>query len=267
MTNRQKNILSCTMNKCLESTSTIKRFTEWFKTITLSALQGNKSAKWKIEVINQAITNCLEGCDEILFDVENGLMVKRTKDGIKAKLPVSYLSDGQRNIIGMVADIAYRCVLLNPYLELKATKQSAGIVLIDELDLHLHPKWQRTIVSKLKETFPKIQFIATTHSPFIVQSLKKDELIPLKENLIIDTDPFRKSIEDGAADYMLVDNVERSVLFKEMEKTATEYYDLIERKGETNKIANLESRLNELEERFGDDPAFVALLKAERKSN
>ena len=254
-------------NKCLESTSTIKRFTEWFKTITLSALQGNKSAKWKIEVINQAITNCLEGCDEILFDVENGLMVKRTKDGIKAKLPVSYLSDGQRNIIGMVADIAYRCVLLNPYLELKATKQSAGIVLIDELDLHLHPKWQRTIVSKLKETFPKIQFIATTHSPFIVQSLKKDELIPLKENLIIDTDPFRKSIEDGAADYMLVDNVERSVLFKEMEKTATGYYDLIERKGETNKIANLESRLNELEERFGDDPAFVALLKAERKSN
>ena len=145
-------------------------FTEWFKTITLSALKGNKSAKWKIEVINQAITNCLEGCDEILFDVENGLMVKRTKDGIKAKLPVSYLSDGQRNIIGMVADIAYRCVLLNPYLELKATKQSAGIVLIDELDLHLHPKWQRELIDYLTNLFPNTQFIVTTHSPLIVQA-------------------------------------------------------------------------------------------------
>jgi predicted ATP-binding protein involved in virulence len=251
---------------CLDSTSSIKRFAAWFKTMELSLLQGNETAKWRAQVIKSAVSNCLEGWETIFFGIEEDQLMALKHSNKKEILPFSYLSDGQRNIVGIVADIAYRCVLLNPYLELNATKESSGIVLIDELDLHLHPKWQRTIVNKLKETFPNLQFITTTHSPFIVQSLKKEELIPLEENLIIDTDPFRKSIEEGAADYMLVDDVERSFLFKEMEKTAAEYYDLIETQGDQNQISKLESRLNELEERFGDDPAFVALLKAERKS-
>lgn len=250
--------------QCLESSSSIKRFASWFKTMELAQLQGNPTARWRAEVVRRAVANCLDGWNSILFGVEEDQLMARRDSG--ELLPFSYLSDGQRNIAGMVADIAYRCVLLNPHLELEATQLTPGIVLIDELDLHLHPNWQRTIVQKLKETFPQIQFITTSHSPFIVQSLKKEELIPLDDLVNVDTDPFRKSIEEGAERYMQVHDVERSELFLQMEETAAEYFDLIEQEGDQGKIAELEEKLTELELRYADDPAYVALMKAERKT-
>ena len=71
------------------------------------------------------------------------------------------MSDGYRNMIGMIADIAYRCIKLNPHLGVDALKETNGLVLIDELDLHLHPSWQKAIVHELTTSFPKIQFVAT----------------------------------------------------------------------------------------------------------
>ena len=76
------------------------------------------------------------------------------------------------------------------------------MVLIDEIDMHLHPKWQRNIISDLKNTFPKIQFIATTHSPFIIQSLRAEELIKLDGDDVVDN-PFTKSIPDIAEEEMM----------------------------------------------------------------
>jgi hypothetical protein len=98
-------------------------------------------------------------------------------------------------MIGMVADIAYRCVTLNPHLNQKALEKTNGLVLIDEIDLHLHPKWQKRVVNDLKKTFPQIQFIATTHSPFIVQSLQSDEVINLDK--ATDSDFFVPSLQDA----------------------------------------------------------------------
>ncbi len=99
--------------------------------------------------------------------------------GISYKLAYNQLSDGYRNLIGMAADIAYRCIQLNPHLLERAVVDTPGVVLIDELDLHLHPNWQKSVVRDLKSAFPKLQFVATTHSPFIVQSLGADELVDL----------------------------------------------------------------------------------------
>ncbi len=79
----------------------------------------------------------------------------------------------------MLADISYRAIRLNPHLEQDAAKKTKGIVLIDELDMHLHPKWQRRIVQDLQNAFPDMQFIATTHSPFILQSLESGQVIDL----------------------------------------------------------------------------------------
>jgi predicted ATP-binding protein involved in virulence len=101
------------------------------------------------------------------------------RDNKVEKLFFGQLSDGYRNLIGMVADIAYRCIKLNPHLGENVISHTPGIVLIDDLDLHLHPNWQKRIVADLKNIFTSIQFVATTHSPFIVQSLKADELINL----------------------------------------------------------------------------------------
>ena len=82
--------------------------------------------------------------------------------------PFGYLSDGYRNLLGLVADIAFRCFRINPHLGEDAAKKTKGIVLIDELDLHLHPKWQKQVVKNLHETFPYIQFVVTTHSPLVL---------------------------------------------------------------------------------------------------
>ncbi len=122
----------------------------------------------------------------------------------KRKLPQNIMSDGLKRILGIVADIAYRCVILNGFKGREAILRSTGVVMIDELDMHLHPKWQRHIVANLKDAFPGIQFIATTHSPFIVQSLNAHELINLDK--VSDVSPDELPLDDVAVDLMGVDS-------------------------------------------------------------
>ncbi len=100
-------------------------------------------------------------------------------------LPIELHSDGIRFFTEMVAELSYRCIVLNGYLDAKAIEQSRGVVMIDELDLHLHPNWQRHVVSDLKDAFPNIQFVVTSHSPFIVQSLESDEIWNLDKSMDI----------------------------------------------------------------------------------
>jgi predicted ATP-binding protein involved in virulence len=97
----------------------------------------------------------------------------------------------------MAADIAIRCATLNPQLGENAARETPGVVLIDEVDLHLHPRWQRRVVDDLLRSFPKIQFFGTTHSPFIIQSLR-----PIEGVLLLNLDNpqagdfTNKSVED-----------------------------------------------------------------------
>ncbi|WP_158704806.1 AAA family ATPase [Aeromonas hydrophila] len=100
-------------------------------------------------------------------------------------LSVTQLSQGERSLLALVGDIARRLVMLNP--EKKNPLTGQGIVLIDEIDLHLHPRWQQTIVSKLKKTFPNIQFILTTHSPTVISTIDRRDLYILKDGLIYDS--------------------------------------------------------------------------------
>ena len=79
----------------------------------------------------------------------------------------------------MVFDVAYRMALLNPFLLDKIT-DTPGIVLIDELDMHLHPKWQWKVIDALRRTFPNIQFIAATHAPILFASAKDVWLIDIE---------------------------------------------------------------------------------------
>ena len=177
------------------------------------------------------------------------------------------LSDGYQNIIRLAADIAYRAITLNPHLGADAVKETEGVVLIDEIDMHLHPSWQRNIIADLKKTFPRIQFIVTTHSPFIVQSLRAEELINLDGQ--VSESPFTKSIEEIAETDMQVKDVNRSQRFLELQRLASDYFDLIEQ-GKTavtdSKTKDIKSQLDEIELEFSDDPVYVALMKAERKT-
>lgn len=98
-------------------------------------------------------------------------------------LPLSQLSDGYRCALSMIGDIAYRMATLNPQLSGEVLKKTEGIVLIDEVDLHLHPEWQQLILMHLTEIFPGIQFIVTTHAPSVINSIPKGSLIILENSV------------------------------------------------------------------------------------
>ncbi|MBD5178688.1 MAG: AAA family ATPase [Bacteroidales bacterium] len=106
-----------------------------------------------------------------------------TEDGVcqERTLRIEQMSDGYKIIIAMVADIAARMAEANPWMD--DPLQSSGIIMIDEIDLHLHPKWQRVVVDQLTDTFPNIQFLLTTHSPIIiVGASNKAQVIHLNNN-------------------------------------------------------------------------------------
>lgn len=98
------------------------------------------------------------------------------KQGLE--LSVAQLSDGERNMLALVGDMARRLSVLNP--SLTNPNQGRGVVLIDEIDLHLHPRWQREVMTKLEATFPNCQFVITTHSPQIVGELQPESVMLLR---------------------------------------------------------------------------------------
>jgi predicted ATP-binding protein involved in virulence len=92
-----------------------------------------------------------------------------------ATLEIGQLSDGERGILAIVLDLTRRLAQANPELALP-TEEAEAVVMIDEIDLHLHPKWQRQIVHNLTAAFPRCQFIATTHSPQVIGEIEHDRI-------------------------------------------------------------------------------------------
>lgn len=132
---------------------------------------GFKAAK-------EAIRSCLPGCLSVEYSVIEQTLVMEMEE--KGSQPFHLLSDGQRIMIGLVADIAIKAAILNPHLEESVLLETPGVVLIDEIDLHLHPRWQRHLVEDLKRTFPKIQFFATSHSPQVIGETPPEQIIKLE---------------------------------------------------------------------------------------
>jgi predicted ATP-binding protein involved in virulence len=249
---------------CLDPRSNEKELVRWMKEQELFNIQKNIESNL-YDAVKKAIINCIEECKEIWYDVRRDSIMLKRNDG--HCLPAYLFSDGYRNMIAMAADIAYRMAMLNPHLGTEVTQTTPGVVLIDEIDLHLHPNWQRRVVNDLKRAFPCVQFIATSHSPFIVQSLKgPEELINLNDEM----EPFDdidKSIEDIAEDIMDVPIPQKSKRYSDMIKIAEQYYDLLEegKSAETDEeLKKIKSKLDELSIPFSDDPAFQAFLKMER---
>lgn len=102
---------------------------------------------------------------------EVALLNGRSGNDEAIAVPISWTSDGIKAAFSLVADIAYRCARLNPAFGEDACRKTQGIVMIDEVDLFLHPAWQQRILPDLRRIFPKIQFVVTTHSPQVVSSV------------------------------------------------------------------------------------------------
>ena len=107
--------------------------------------------------------------------------IVKKQDG--SQFPLSELSQGEKSIISLVGDLVRRMLILNPHKE--NPLDTPAIVIIDELELHLHPQWQEEVISKLERTFKNTKFILTTHTPTIVSSIINENLYLIKDNQII----------------------------------------------------------------------------------
>lgn len=151
--------------------------------------------------------------------------------------PFSNLSAGQRMMAALVADVATKAVMQNAHLVSEAgdddpespavLQQTTGLVLVDEIDAHLHPKWQRRVVRDLKETFPRIQFVCTSHSPFIIQSLEAGELRTLDPGGPERLEYANRSIEDIAEAIQKVYVPQQSLHASEFAEATKRYFSLL----------------------------------------
>jgi predicted ATP-binding protein involved in virulence len=251
---------------CLNPASDVKRLLQWFKTQELSVLQ-RRARNTTLEAVRRAILNCVREAERVEFDVARDELMIQFK---RRSLPLASLSDGFRNMVAMAADIAVRCATLNPQLKQHAAKSTPGIVLIDEVDLHLHPRWQRRVVEDLLRTFPRIQFFGTTHSPFIIQSLRPIEGIQLLNLDNPAAEEFsNKSVEDITEEVQGVELPQRSKRFIEMMDAAERYFATLRESSEATPSEReaMKKRLDELSMPYSDDPAYQAFLKMQRAAS
>jgi predicted ATP-binding protein involved in virulence len=261
---------------CLSPKSSSKEFLSWYKTYEDEIRKFDQdSDKLLLKTFNSTIVSMIPDHHwqdmAYSFAAEDLTGIFLTPNGKKEKLQFRQLSDGYRNIIGMVADIAYRCLKLNPHLGKDAVKETPGIVLIDELDLHLHPNWQRRIVDDLKNTFPNIQFVATTHSPFIIQSLREEELRNLDSKIISQKNPKDIPINKVITDIMDVESI-KSDDFEKRYTDAKSQLEKIENARPDKKLTMddyvaVSKLLGQLLEEETDDAVYKAFLEKQKETD
>lgn len=235
---------------------------EWLLKHELASLQKKEETPTLLSIRNAARA-ALEGCAGLRFDFEESRVLIEYEDG--GVIPFEHLSDGQRTMLGLFCDLARRAAVLNPHFGGEASAKTEGVVLIDELDLHLHPRWQRRIIEDLRRTFPKIQFVCTTHSPFLIQSLRSGE-----ELIMLDGQPTadlaNMSVEEIAQGIMGVANPQVSLRYEEMKSVAKQYLETLDEAvlAPEEKLAEFKERLAETIAPYADNPAFQAFLEMKR---
>ncbi|MGA2143978.1 MAG: AAA family ATPase [Bryobacteraceae bacterium] len=161
---------------CLNFTIQEKALIDWIRDQSIASLQPREDTV-ALRVVKSAVKNCVEGATSLYYDGRyKDLVVVLDEHGPQLRWN---LSDGQRIMLTLVGDLAARASTLNPHLTDDALRSTPGVVMIDELDLHLHPKWQRRVIRDLKATFPSVQFIATTHSPQLIGEAQPEEVMLL----------------------------------------------------------------------------------------
>ena len=163
---------------CLHITAAHSEINTWLLKHQLISLEQGQTSPGLL-ALQLAAKSALEYCSDMRFDFAASRVVLAFSTG--ETIPLEHLSDGQRTVLGLFCDIARRASVLNPHLSGEDILKIPGVVLIDELDLHLHPKWQRRIIEDLRCTFPNVQFICTSHSPFLIQSLRSGEELMMLE--------------------------------------------------------------------------------------
>lgn len=243
----------------------------WFETEAYA--RGNRDGQWRpgFNVVRWALLQCLPGLSEIWFNPDIKQMMFEI-DG--RSQPLDHLSMGQRMMAGLVADIAIKMVTQNAHLippgnTEYATREACpsvlretpGVVLIDELDAHLHPSWQRRIVSDLKRTFPQIQFICATHSPQLIGELQPNEIMLLSDDGNASYPPRSFGLDSNR---VLEEIMEASPRNQEIKAKLNEMFSLIDNEdldGAKQKKAELESELGDNDPELTYAESLISFLE------
>jgi predicted ATP-binding protein involved in virulence len=236
---------------------------EWLKHYDKN-IKDNKEFEGTREAFFEALQTAIPALSEIEFDKGEIEAIVSVTGHTPSRHHFSYMSDGLQSMINIVSEIAHRCIELNGFLGSNAVKMTPGVIMIDEIDLYLHPHWQKHVLQDLTKAFPMIQFIVSTHSPFIVQSLQEGQLISFDDNVLTTGEPFRESLEDITSERMGLQQDIRSKRFNEMVDTAMRLFEAADN-GSKNK-EELKNQLIEIESEYSWDPAYLALIRTELKA-
>lgn len=232
----------------------LQDFESWLVKKTLEQLQkafrlAKPVAEFydELSLVNSALQAMLPDSRGLYYDVELASLIVDMGGNVTSKF--SNLSDGQRGMVALFADIARRMCILNPHMGKDVLKNTSGVVIIDELDIHLHPAWQRSIVSALRQAFPKVQFIAASHSPQIIGSLKPEEVIVLNERA-----PSHPRVTYGLDSSRVLEEVmDVAQREPEIEKLLLELFSTLE----GNDLGKAKLLLQTLKEKAPDLPEFL----------
>lgn len=246
----------------MDGVANIKLMMNWFMKTTILKYQNLEVGLGPVPTLN-AVCNAMEECYKritncndvkIQYSMQRKELFINTEDaqGNKMRLPVNQLSDGYKCTISLVADIAYRMAVLNPHLGDDICAKTPGIVLIDEIDLHLHPTWQQTVLRDLRDIFPMVQFIVTTHAPAVVNTVAREHVRILR-NFAIDTpvvETYGRDSNGILTTIMDTKHRPESVL-----EEFQQFYTAID----DGKFDDADSILANLEEKYSDDPEVIAM--------
>ena len=159
----------------------------------------------RLEIIRKALETFLEGFPNTQFSDLHIVRVSSSREGGIRRLSkpslvikkngenfkLDQLSNGEKTLLMIVVDIARRLAILNPSITnpSELLEKGTGIILIDEIDLHLHPQWQRIVIPSFRKTFPNCQFIVTTHSPQVLSEVNRENVFILEDSEIVELTP------------------------------------------------------------------------------
>lgn len=230
---------------------------KWFEKMTYLELQEGKRIP-ELDVVKKALSEGYKAIDDTIKTAEFNFKVKsseievsiKRENGVIESLPLRILSDGIKSTLSMIADIAYRMAILNPQLLDNILKKTSGIVLIDEIDMHLHPSWQKRVISVLCKIFPKVQFIFTTHSPSVLSNISNQNILVLDnfEIYSLKNMTYGKDVEAILREVMRTE-----VRPKEVVEKLKLFNDMLDK----NNISEAKNILKELEKILGEDDSEV----------
>ena len=165
---------------CLKGTASVEEIQDWCAQMDYAGYRlGHEAEEYVLfKKIVSRFVKALEGKDNMRIEFSPKLNRLVYSEGERGYL-VHNLSAGYKSVLCLVMELAYRTALLNPNLD--SIESLEGVAVIDEIDMHLHPRWQWKILGSLQATFPKVQFIIATHSPIVISSAENAKLL-LMEN-------------------------------------------------------------------------------------